>query len=128
MQDFCNNNRLELQLINHFSLHQLKTDNMQKLVLIVLFSLAIFVGNAQEYAYPMQDYTPTAENLESRKEFQEMRFGMFIHWGLYSQMGGIWKGVKMEDSGFPGPGVSEWLMFKFQIPRKAEDKFPSHVD
>lgn len=48
---------------------------------------------------------------------KEAKFGMFIHWGLYAQAGGIWKGVKMEDSGIPGPGVSEWLMFKFQIPR-----------
>lgn len=48
---------------------------------------------------------------------KEAKYGMFIHWGLYSQAGGIWKGVKMENSGFPGPGVSEWLMFKFQIPR-----------
>lgn len=49
--------------------------------------------------------------------FKEAKYGMFIHWGLYSQAGGIWKGVKMEDSGIPGPAVSEWLMFKFQIPR-----------
>lgn len=48
---------------------------------------------------------------------REAKYGMFIHWGLYSQAGGIWKGVRMEDSGIPGPGVSEWLMFKFQIPR-----------
>jgi len=49
--------------------------------------------------------------------FKEAKYGMFIHWGLYSQAGGVWKGVRMEDSGIPGPGVSEWLMFKFQIPR-----------
>ena len=48
---------------------------------------------------------------------KEAKFGMFIHWGLYSQAGGIWKGVRMEDSGYPGPNVSEWLMFKFKIPR-----------
>lgn len=49
--------------------------------------------------------------------FKEAKYGMFIHWGLYSQAGGMWKGVRMQDSGFPGPGVSEWLMFKFRIPR-----------
>lgn len=49
--------------------------------------------------------------------FKQARFGMFIHWGLYSQAGGSWKGTKIEDSGFPGPGVAEWLMFKFRIPR-----------
>lgn len=31
-----------------------------------------------------QGYVPTKENLESRKEFAEDRFGVFIHWGIYS--------------------------------------------
>ena len=47
--------------------------------------------------------------------FKNAKYGMFIHWGLYSQAGGIWKGKRMED--LPGPKVSEWLMYKFQIPR-----------
>lgn len=31
-----------------------------------------------------QSYVPTEENLQSRKEFAEDRFGIFIHWGIYS--------------------------------------------
>lgn len=38
----------------------------------------------KKYAYPMPEYTPTAGNLEAREEFQDMKFGMFIHWGVYS--------------------------------------------
>jgi alpha-L-fucosidase len=38
-----------------------------------------------------QTYTPTAENLASRKTFQDMKFGLFIHWGIYSELGaGEW--------------------------------------
>ena len=29
-------------------------------------------------------YVPTADNLAARAHFQDMRFGMFIHWGVYS--------------------------------------------
>lgn len=29
-------------------------------------------------------YTPTPENMQARKEFSENRFGIFIHWGIYS--------------------------------------------
>ena len=29
-------------------------------------------------------YQPTAENIEARKAFAERRFGIFIHWGIYS--------------------------------------------
>lgn len=50
--------------------------------------------------------------------FKEAKFGMFIHWGLYSQAGGIWKNVKINDSPIPGPKVAEWLMHAFQIPRE----------
>jgi len=36
-------------------------------------------------ALPAQPaYAPTAENLAARARFQDMRFGLFIHWGIYS--------------------------------------------
>ena len=36
-------------------------------------------------------YYPTPENLERRKEFADAKFGIFIHWGIYSMMGdGEW--------------------------------------
>ena len=36
-------------------------------------------------------YEPTPENLEARGGFQDMKFGMFIHWGVYSVRGrGEW--------------------------------------
>jgi len=38
-----------------------------------------------------QDYQPTPENLQARREFQDMKFGLFIHWGVYSVLGdGEW--------------------------------------
>ena len=41
--------------------------------------------------------------------FREARFGMFIHWGLYSQLGGRWKGEKMDY-------IGEWIQSRYQIP------------
>jgi len=36
-------------------------------------------------------YQPNAANLEARREFQDAKFGMFIHWGVYSVLGnGEW--------------------------------------
>lgn len=38
-----------------------------------------------------EGYTPSPEVIESQREFREDRFGIFIHWGLYSMMGqGEW--------------------------------------
>jgi alpha-L-fucosidase len=37
------------------------------------------------------DYAPTPENLKARQWFQEARFGLFVHWGVYSVLGdGEW--------------------------------------
>ena len=41
--------------------------------------------------------------------FQESRFAMFIHWGLYSEAAGIWK-----DRAYYV--IAEWLMFSARIP------------
>jgi alpha-L-fucosidase len=41
--------------------------------------------------------------------FQQARFGMFVHWGAYSHVGGIWEGKPVE-------GYSEHLMRKMKIP------------
>jgi alpha-L-fucosidase len=79
--------------------NNLKTNNMKNLIFITLFSLGVLTASSQQYSYPMDEYTPTPGNLESRKEFQEMRFGMFIHWGIYSVL-----------------GDGEWVMFQQKIP------------
>lgn len=47
-------------------------------------------------------YTPTKENLAARAQFQDMKFGMFIHWGASSVLGaGEWvmnnRNIKVTD-------------------------------
>lgn len=38
-----------------------------------------------------QDYQPAPENLQAREWFQDAKFGLFIHWGVYSVRGeGEW--------------------------------------
>jgi len=39
------------------------------------------------------------------------KFGMFIHWGLYSILAGMWKGKRI-------PGIGEWIMQRAKIPVK----------
>jgi alpha-L-fucosidase len=37
------------------------------------------------------EYQPSPENLKARQEYQDEKFGMFIHWGVYSVLGdGEW--------------------------------------
>ncbi len=53
-------------------------------------------------------YEPTPENLRNREWFQDARFGLFIHWGVYSVL-----------------GAGEWVMNNQQIPIKTYEKLPS---
>jgi len=58
---------------------------MKKILQYLLFTYIVII--------PMQaqTYTPTAENLAARQEFQDMKLGMFIHWGASSVLGdGEW--------------------------------------
>lgn len=55
-----------------------------KKIIFLLFSVCALLANAQTYI-------PTPANLAARKQFQDMKFGMFIHWGASSVLGsGEW--------------------------------------
>jgi alpha-L-fucosidase len=65
---------------------------------------------------PMRHPVPSVQDTESsaRRDarmqwWREARFGMFIHWGLYSIPAGTWKGQ-------PIPGIGEWIMNNASIP------------
>lgn len=57
---------------------------MKKIKALLFFNLfAVIVFS--------QSYTPSKENLTARQNFQDMKFGMFIHWGASSVLGhGEW--------------------------------------
>ena len=48
-----------------------------------------------------QDYVPSEDNLKAREEFADKRFGVFIHWGIYSMFAqGEWymnKGIDAQE-------------------------------
>src|SRR5216684_918196 len=52
--------------------------------------------------------TPMSQD-EKLKWFREAKFGLFIHWGLYSIPAGEWKGQ-------PVAGIGEWIMNRAKIP------------
>ncbi len=52
-------------------------------------------------------YTPAPENLAARQWFQDAKFGIFLHWGLYSELGGAGK-----------TGIAEWIMNDAEIPAR----------
>ena len=58
---------------------------MKKFVVIVICYFLLTTSFSQT------NYQPSDENLKSRQDFQDRKFGMFIHWGIYSLLGdGEW--------------------------------------
>ena len=51
-----------------------------------VISLALLLAVAtSSFAQPnYKDYTPSEGNLKARQEFADSKFGIFLHWGLYS--------------------------------------------
>lgn len=70
-------------------------------LLIIAFVLSIAKGWAQPYK-------PTEENLKTREWFEDARFGLFIHWGVYSVL-----------------GDGEWVMNNQRIPVATYEKIPA---
>lgn len=74
---------------------------IRKLFFPVLF-LFVTTANAQ------MAYNPTPENLKAREWFQDSKFGMFIHWGVYSVL-----------------GDGEWVMNNQRIDKQTYQKLPA---
>lgn len=53
--------------------------------------------------------------MQSREWFKQAKFGMFIHWGLFSLPAGEWKGRRT-------PEISEWTQSYFRIPNQEYTK------
>lgn len=82
-----------------------------KTFLLLFFLISIGCKNEPELTYEQM----SASKEKSKEAFNDAKYGMFIHWGLYAIPGGIWKGKKMEE--LKGPRVAEWIQFGAQIPR-----------
>ena len=50
-----------------------------------------------------------AATAQALQHFDQNKFGMFIHWGLYALPAGEWKGKYVR-------GIGEWIMFREKIP------------
>jgi alpha-L-fucosidase len=74
---------------------------MKKYILLLLFFVSLF-SSAQ------QNYSPSIKNIEARKWFEEAKFGLFIHWGVYSIL-----------------GDGEWVMNNQNISINEYEKLPS---
>jgi alpha-L-fucosidase len=90
--------------------YRLKTRRATWLAVLVCLSQGVQAAQpGQKAAQPGQK---TASPQDARMQwFREAKFGLFIHWGLYSIPAGEWKGK-------PVAGIGEWIMNRAKIPVK----------
>lgn len=66
--------------------------------------------------------TETKEQRDARMGWwRDAKFGMFIHWGVYSVPAGFYQGK-------PVPSIGEWIMCNGKIPMAEYQKFPAQFN
>jgi alpha-L-fucosidase len=81
----------------------MRTTSTTKVILVCAGALACLAPLRAQTGYK-----PTPENLAAREWFQDARFGMFVHWGVYSVL-----------------GDGEWVMNNKKIPIADYEKLPA---
>ncbi len=93
----------------------------QRVISIFVSTIAMLTMVAGTLSAVEKDYTKeTPEERTARMAwFQDARFGMFIHWGVYSVPAGEWKGKK---------DYGEWFLEETKMPVSEYEKFAQQFD
>lgn len=84
----------------------MKNKIIQKICLSAI--MLLLTGSTVLARNPAESYTPSPENRKARQEFQDNKFGIFLHWGIYSM-----------------PAQGEWYMNTRNINRDEYAKLAS---
>lgn len=90
---------------------------MIKRTLLTTFVVLIFLSGSFAQSRPQKQPVDPAHRADW---FKEARFGMFVHWGLYSILGGKYKGHQLPDTTFKygNSWYAEWIQQRLEVPTK----------
>lgn len=80
-----------------------------KTILTFLLMITFMATASAQTMDEMWDSRSSDKEHPNIQWFKDAKFGMFIHWGLYSKLAGEWKGKRYYGSG-------EWIMSQARIP------------
>jgi alpha-L-fucosidase len=86
-------------------MHILLSSSGRRAAVLAAAALALLVAPAGSLCAQEEKYRPAPSNLEARRWFQDARFGLFVHWGVYSLL-----------------ADGEWVMNQRKIPAKDYEK------
>jgi alpha-L-fucosidase len=79
-------------------------------------ALATLTGGCSDgFAFGPTEKKPLTKD-ERMEWWRDARFGLFVHWGLYSVPAGTYKGKRID-------GIGEWIMNSAQIPADEYEKY-----
>lgn len=86
--------------------------------ILSILMIAFSITSCSTKQPPLPDYTKESKEATGArmKWWHEAKFGMFIHWGVYSVPAGEYNGKSY-------PGLGEWLMNDAKIPKPEYEKF-----
>jgi len=92
---------------------------MKKVILLLICTATFLQLFSKDNNQILKDWKKMhSSKTDVFKVYNDLKFGMFIHWGVYSKLGGTWKGVQIipETHGDQAT-LGEWIMYSAQIPR-----------
>lgn len=105
--------------------------NMSKVIGFIILTISSWLILSCHLSTDKKTFKNSAQDSISREQnmkwFKDAKFGMFIHWGPYSRLGGEWKGTRQKEK------QAEWIMNYLKIPvneyREAASQFnPTKFD
>ncbi len=92
---------------------------MKKLLFTATYFLIAFIAYSQDNDTLIKEWTKMHESKSALfEDFNNFKFGMFIHWGIYSKLGGVWDGEHIDaDRSGSQATIGEWIMYSARIPR-----------
>ena len=89
-------------------------------VVSLLIALIILASCSEEARVSGAKAEPMSQD-ERMDWWRDARFGMFLHWGVYSVPAGTYKGERIN-------GIGEWIMHHGKIPVEEYEKFAGQFD
>jgi alpha-L-fucosidase len=83
---------------------------LSKRLFLAAVGVCVLIAAVLFFDLPTANAETKAERDQRMQWWREARFGMFIHWGLYSVPAGQWKGKKINEK------CAEWIQQYAQIP------------
>lgn len=95
----------------------------------LLTALVVMISLSGIFAQPGKKHIPITDPHRA-DWFKEAKFGMFVHWGLYSILGGSDKGHSLPDTTYKygNSWYAEWIQQRLEIPAKEYQQLASQFN